>query len=257
MESVYLMAIEKSRISPVGFGAFKIGRNQKTKYQTTYELPDEREVAKLLNGVLDAGVTYIDTAPAYGLSEERIGLSISNRYDEFVLSTKVGETFDDGRSTYDFSADAVRNSIERSLQRLHTEVLDLVFVHSDGHDQVILNETDVVPTLLELRDQGKIKSVGFSGYTEHGFQASLDWADAIMVAYHLDDTSLTNVMADADHRGRIVIVKKGLDSGKLDPSRAIEFVLSNPHVTSLVIGGLNLDHLRANIRVAKGVRESK
>ncbi|MEC8735035.1 MAG: aldo/keto reductase, partial [Planctomycetota bacterium] len=50
-------------VSEIGFGAFKIGRNQKTKYAEHYELPDQSEVDDLLASMLDAGLTLIDTAP--------------------------------------------------------------------------------------------------------------------------------------------------------------------------------------------------
>ncbi len=120
--------------SPLGFGAFKIGRNQKVKYPQGYDLPDESAVARLLNGVLDLGILLIDTAPAYGFSEERIGAAVAHRRREFLLSTKVGETFENGISTYDFSGPAIRASVERSLRRLRTDVLDLVFLHSPGDD---------------------------------------------------------------------------------------------------------------------------
>src|SRR5437762_11531834 len=91
-------------VTPIGFGAFKIGRNEKTKYAASYALPDEAAVERLLCGLLDMGVAYIDTAPAYGLSEERIGRAISHRRREFTLSSKVGESFQRGESQYDFSA---------------------------------------------------------------------------------------------------------------------------------------------------------
>ncbi len=237
-------------VSPVGFGAFKIGRNEKVKYSDQYDLPNERESARLLNGLLDLGISFIDTAPAYGLSEERIGRAISQRRDEFVLSTKVGETFTNGTSTYGFSSDAVRESVNRSLQRLKTDVLDLLFIHSDGSDLQILKETDVVETLIELKAAGTTKAIGFSGKTVDGARAAIGWADAIMVEYHSDDTSHAEVIADAARRGVGVVVKKGLASGRLSADNAIRFVLSNPHISSLVIGGLNLDHLRANVEAA-------
>src|SRR5665213_1331945 len=107
-------------VSPIGFGAFKIGRNAKTKYSQAYPLPDDLSVERLLNGVLDVGVTHIDTAPAYGLSEERIGQFISRRRNDLTLSTKVGEIFEHGQSRYDFSAAGVRTSVEQSLRRLRT-----------------------------------------------------------------------------------------------------------------------------------------
>lgn len=240
-------------VSPVGFGAFKIGRNQGTKYPTAYELPDEDAVARLLNGVLDAGCTQIDTAPAYGLSEERIGRAIGQRRREFVLSTKVGETFEDGRSIYEFSADAVRRSVERSLQRLRTDVLDVVLIHSNGEDRRILTNTDTVPTLQALKSQGLIRAIGLSGKTIEGARLALDWADVLMVEYHLQDRSHEAVITEAGERGLGVVVKKGLASGHLPPAEAIRFALSHPHVTNLVIGGLNLDHFRENLRTAEAV----
>ena len=52
-----------------------------------------------------------------------------------------------------------------------------------------------------------------------------------------------------------VVVKKALASGRLDAEEAIRFVLAKPHVTSAVIGGLNLEHLRENVRVAERMRD--
>ncbi len=242
-------------VSPIGFGSFKIGRNQNTKYPHAYDLPEPNETKRILTGLLDCGITYIDTAPAYGLSEERIGAMLSDRRHEFVLSTKVGESFEDGTSRYDFSERAVRDSITRSLERLHTEWLDIVFIHSDGDDVAILDETDVVATLKDLKAAGGVKAIGLSGKTVEGARQSLDWADVLMVEYHLNDRSHEEVIAEAGKRGVGVVVKKGLDSGHLPAAEAIRFVLSNRHVSSLVIGSLDLDHMRVNAGLAEQVSD--
>ncbi|MHC4066323.1 MAG: aldo/keto reductase, partial [Planctomycetota bacterium] len=207
------MALSGLNVTTIGFGAFKIGRNRKIKYARDYDLPDAQAVERLLNGVLDLGINYIDTAPAYGLSEERIGGSIGHRREEFALSTKVGEIFDGQASTYDYSARATRESVERSLQRLRTDGLDLVFVHSNGQDLEILQHTDVVPTLQALRDEGVVAAIGFSGYTIEGLRAALAWADAIMVEYNREDHSREAVIAEAAAKNVAVMVKKGLASG--------------------------------------------
>jgi aryl-alcohol dehydrogenase-like predicted oxidoreductase len=237
-------------VTPLGFGAFKIGRNVGIKYPASYDLPDEKAAERLLNAVLDLGVNLIDTAPAYGLSEERIGRAIAHRRSEFILSTKAGETFEDGRSAYDFSGPAIRASAARSLQRLKTDVLDLLFIHSDGNDLAILNETDAVDAMITLRDAGLARAVGFSGKTVEGARAALLWADVLMAEYHPEDRSHEEVIGEAAGAGIGIIVKKPLASGRLEPRTAIEFALSNPAVSSLVIGGLNLDHLRADIAIA-------
>ena len=238
-------------LSPIGFGAFKIGRNEGIKYEQGYALPDENQVARLLGDVLDMGINYIDTAPAYGLSEERIGAAIADRKAEFVLSTKVGERFENGQSTYDYSLAGVVESILRSHRLLKVGSLDLVYVHSNGDDLAILHETEVVATLQRLRDTGLITAIGFSGKTVEGARAALHWADAIMVEYHLDDRSHEDVIAEAASQQIGVVVKKGLASGRLNPREAIEFVLSNPGVTSLVIGGLDAEHIRMNLEYAR------
>ena len=237
-------------VSPIGFGAFKIGRNQKTKYGHAYELPSDTEVARLLNGLLDAGINYFDTAPAYGSSEERIGTAISHRRQEFTLSTKVGETFRDGASTYDFSRAAIEASVSRSLNRLRTDVIDVVFLHSPGDDLRILNETDAVTTLIRLRESGQLKAIGLSAKSPEGAVAALEWADVIMVEYHLNDRSQEQAIAAAAAAGIGVVVKKGLSAGQLPAADAIRFGLSNPGVSSMVVGSLNLDHMRTNLHAA-------
>lgn len=243
-------------VTPLGFGAFKIGRNQGIKYPAGYDLPDEPTVERLLNEVLDLGINYIDTAPAYGLSEERIGKFLSHRRGEFVLSTKVGETFEDGRSAYDFSGDAVRESVERSLKRLRTDVLDVVFVHSNGNDLRIQRETDCIEALQALKSAGTVRAVGFSGKTIAGATAALDWADVLMIEYHVEDRSHEAVIGSASKRGVGIVVKKGLASGHLQAENAIPFVLKHPAVGSLVVGGLNSDHWHSNIAVVNEIRQS-
>jgi len=243
-------------LSPIGFGAFKIGRNQGAKYPAAYTLPDPAAVDSLLNGVLDLGINYIDTAPAYGFSEERIGQTIADRKDEFFLSTKVGETFRDGVSAYDFSERGVRASLDASRTRLRVERLDLVFIHASRDDLRVIQETDVVGTLCRLRDEGVIGAIGLSGYTESAFREALDWADAIMVEYHQDDRSLEPMITEAARRGIAVMIKKALASGRLRPERALPFVFANPAVTSVVVGSLDLDHLRENLRLAQAARAS-
>ncbi|QDT39893.1 aldo/keto reductase [Stratiformator vulcanicus] len=242
-------------VSPIGFGAFKIGRNQKIKYPQPYALPDESQVDRLLGGVLDLGINLIDTAPAYGVSEERIGRHLSHRRDEFVLSTKVGENFWTDRtgqsnSNYEFSAKAIIASVERSLKRLRSDRLDLVLLHSDGRDLFILRDTPAVETLVWLRDAGKIGHIGLSGKTAAGHHAALDWADVIMVEYNALDTGQSVVMDEAAKRGVGVLVKKGLAAGHLDPETAIPFALAHDAVASLTLGGLNLDHFAANVSLA-------
>ncbi len=241
-------------VTPIGFGAFKIGRNEGIKYPCGYALPDESESTRLLNAVLDAGIRYIDTAPAYGLSEERIGRAIAHRRAEYVLSTKVGEEFAEGVSRYDFSAGAIERSLERSLRRLRTDVLDIVMIHTHADDLAILSQTDAVACLQRARQRGWMRAIGWSGKSVAAERLALHWADVLMVEYHADDPSHAEVIAAAGQSGVGVVVKKGLASGRLDAQQALAFVLRNSAVDSVVVGSLNLDHLLANVQVAAALR---
>ena len=240
-------------VSPIGFGAFKIGRNQGIKYAVGYDLPDDDACDRLLNGLLDLGIDLIDTAPAYGTSEERIGRHLAARRDEFTLSTKVGEIFEDGVGRYDFSAAAVDSSIDESLRRLGTDRLDLVFVHSDGRDLEIVGAGETLDTLARRRDRGDIRAIGFSGKTPEGHLAAIETGvvDALMVEYHPLDESQRAVIETAADRGIGVLVKKGLASGRLDPRDALPFCLAAPAVASVVVGSLKLGNLRDNLAVAR------
>ena len=237
-------------LSRLGFGSFKIGRNEGIKYPSAYPLPSDAEVSDLLNGVLDLGCNLIDTAPAYGLSEERIGRSISHRRHEFLLSTKVGETFESGQSIHDYSESSIRASIDRSRLRLKSDYLDFVFIHSNGDDRGILTETAAVAVLQDLRSQGIIRAIGLSGKTIDGARLAMEWADALMIEYNLGDQSHADVLSSAAALGITVLIKKGLGSGTFPAAESIRFVLGHPGVTSLIVGGLSLNHFVDNWRVA-------
>lgn len=240
-------------VPPLGFGAFKIGRNHGIKYPTGYDLPTDDQTARLLNGVLDLGCNLIDTAPAYGISEERIGRHLASRRGEYLLSTKVGETFADGKSSFDFTAAGVRASLERSRERLRSDVLDFVFIHSPGDDIRVLTETDVVGVLQEYRSHGVIRAIGMSGKTGDGARLAMEWADALMVEFHPQDTSHRDVIEAAAQQGIAVFVKKGLGSGRIPPTEAIPFILGQPGVKTLIVGGLNLEHFAANWTLANAL----
>jgi aryl-alcohol dehydrogenase-like predicted oxidoreductase len=240
-------------VSPIGFGAFKIGRNVAIKYPDPYSLPSGPESERLLNIMLDMGVTLFDTAPAYGLSEQRIGAGLAHRRREFTLCSKVGETFDAGRSTYDFSSTAVRRSVQQSLRHLRTDVIDILLVHADDNDVAIAGDEQLVETLRDLREAGLVQAIGFSGKTAEGALAALGWADVLMVEYHAKDGSNAAVIAEADAADVGVLIKKGLASGRLPAEEAIPYILGNPAVASMIIGTLSPEHMRANVAMADRV----
>ena len=154
-------------VSVLGLGTVKIGRNQQVKYPSGFELPDDKAVVELFELAQSLGINFIDTAPAYGTSEQRLGELLPNRHD-WVIVTKVGEIFENGQSRFDFSFDYTVNSVEQSLKKLKRDVLDVVLVHSDGNDMDIIKNKPVFEALAALKEKGLIKAYGMSSKTVEG-----------------------------------------------------------------------------------------
>ena len=113
-------------VSAMGLGTVKFGRNTQVKYPCKFELPSDQDLTKLLKETYSLGINFLDTAPAYGTSEERIGKLLKGWRKSWVLSTKAGEEFKGGKSIYNFTAEAIEKSVLQSLKKLQTDYLDLV-----------------------------------------------------------------------------------------------------------------------------------
>jgi aryl-alcohol dehydrogenase-like predicted oxidoreductase len=241
--------------SRLGWGAFKIGRTQGAKFPDDYALPTDEEAVAIVHAMLDLGITLIDTAPSYGCSEVRLGLALRQRRDDVMLVTKVGE---EAAGQHDFTSAGAIRSLQESLTKLGTDHVDLLLVHSDGNDLEILNDEGYIDTLREFKAQGLTRAIGFSGKTPEGGRRALDWADALMIEYHLEDRSHEELIATAADRGVGVLLKKALASGHLEASRALGFVLEDSpvaaHISSVVIGSLHPASMAANARLVGGHR---
>ena len=170
-------------VSSLGLGTVKFGRNQEVRYPNSFSLPSDQEIINLLDLAQSLGINLLDTAPAYGSSEQRIGRLLSNRAN-WVICTKIGEEFLHGRSFFNFTADHVHYSIERSLRNLNTDYLDIVLIHSDGNDMRILESTGCLNALLTLKQQGIVRAVGMSTKTVEGGMKAIEIGDVVMVTYN-------------------------------------------------------------------------
>ena len=239
-------------VSCLGLGTVKFGRNQEVKYPEKFALPSDEIISKLLEQAQSSGINFLDTAPAYGSSEQRLGRLLSRRQD-WVICTKVGEEFITGKSFFDFSELHVRTSIERSLRNLKTDYLDLVLVHSDGNDTAIIDSTDCLETLTSLKEAGLVRAIGMSTKSIEGGIKAVDLMDAVMVTYNPSNTLSTEVIAYASQKNKGVIIKKALNSGydcDGGAERNFDFSLNHDGVSSIVFGTINSDHLASNVACA-------
>lgn len=120
---------------------------------------------KVLNGVLDGGITLIDTSPDYGQSEDHIGACISHRRSEFFLASKCGCLVNPPPGAFTphvYTRENIRAGVEQSLRRMKTDHIDLVQIHMSP-SRAELEANDSVAELAELQREGKIRFIGMSG----------------------------------------------------------------------------------------------
>lgn len=239
------------RVSPLGLGTVKIGRDQQVKYPTGFKIPDDDAVRALFDLAWDLGINVLDTAPAYGNSEERLG-KLLPRKNDWIIVGKVGEIFENGESSFDFSAANTRKSVERSLQRLGRDYIDMVLVHSDGNDMRIIREEAVCDTLQQLKREGLIRAVGMSTKTVEGGIWCVENMDVVMASYNTAYTDELPVLQRAAELNKGVLIKKGLQSGHAQSvEEALRFVFAQPAVHSVIVGTINPVHLRDNVAVTE------
>ena len=246
-------------VSVLGLGTVKLGRDQEVKYPSGFTIPNDDEVRELLALTKDLGINFIDTAPAYGNSEERLGQLMINPND-WVIMTKVGEIFENGKSRFDFTAAHTRMSVERSLKRLKRDSLDMVLVHSNGDDMHIINNEGALEELDKLKQKGLIQSYGMSTKTIEGGMWVVENTDVVMATLNLSDDHDVGVIARAHELNKGVVVKKGLQSGHADKSaggggveQALKYIFGHQGVSSVIVGTINAKHLRQNVDIVNKI----
>ena len=252
------------QVSVLGFGAGPVGSPELS----------ESAAEALLHGVLDAGITLLDTAPSYGQSEERIGRYLQGRRHEFVLSTKCGYGVP---GVEDWTGPCITQGVELALRRLRTDVIDLVHFHSCPVE--VLERPGVVDALQHAVEQGKVRVAAYSGDN-----APLGWAlhsgafGSVQTSVNVfDQRVLDGGLPVARQRGIGVIAKRplgnapwrfserpaapdiatywdrmralALDTGGLEWSElALRFTTFVPGVASCIVGTTRTEHLQRNLR---------
>ncbi len=142
-------------VSVIGFGASPLGN--------VYSKVTSAAAMEAVRAAVDQGINLFDVSPYYGsrLAEERLGEAIAPMRSQVLLATKCGRY---GADTFDFSADTIVREFDQSLRRLRTDYVDILQAHDVEFGEVdqMLNET--IPALERLKQQGKVRSIGVTGY---------------------------------------------------------------------------------------------
>lgn len=237
------------QVSQLGLGTVKFGRNTGVKYPYSFAIPDDDYLKKLLNTAKEFNINLLDTAPAYGNSEDRLGKLLKEDRKDWIICSKVGEEFHNGESIFNFTKNYIIKSVERSLKRLNTDHLDILLIHSDGNDEEIINKFAVFEILQYLKQHGLIRSFGMSIKTVAGGLLTVKLADVVMLEYNINYLEQHPVIIAAAKNKKGVLIKKAFGSGHLAVKPNLELIFNMPGIHSTIIGTINLDHLTENVRI--------
>jgi aryl-alcohol dehydrogenase-like predicted oxidoreductase len=244
------------QVSILGFGSSEIG----------YGNASVKTVSRLLGSALDAGLNVIDTAECYRTSEELIGKAVSHRRQDYYLFTKCGHS--NGYNFPDWNPKSLESSIDRSLQRLRTDYLDLIQLHSCGEE--VLQQGAVIEVLQRARDKGKTRYIGYSGDNEPALYAVNCGAfDTLQTSINIvDQKAITLTLPTAKDKEIGVIAKRPIANAawryrarpqdpylqtywerlvklnypflraaaNMEPETALRFTLSIPGVHTAIVG---------------------
>ena len=258
-------------VSELGFGAWHIG----------WTPPDQGdEVGQLLNRALDAGVNFIDSSAAYRWSEELIAKYIGHRQDEFYFATKCGSwrvQQSDGEwvQTLDYSAKAIEPQIDRSLQRLKTDCIDIMQLHSPKYEDVAYG--DGLEGLKKAQKAGKIRFISLSADGDTALKAiEIGEYDTLQLTYNVLQQEPAEVIAAAREKDMGIIIKGPIANAIYEQSHpnennaktwynarnilapevigdmsrveaSLRWLLCDPEVHTAIVGTTNINHFNDNL----------
>lgn len=185
------------QVSALGLGAGGLGD----------ETLPEAAAEELLGTALDHGITLIDTARSYGVSEERIGRYLSHRRSDFVLSTKGGYG---APGAEDWTGGAVSAGIDLALKAMQTDWIDIFHLHSCPKD--VARREDIGLALERAKEAGKVRVIAYSGEGDALASAVRDGRfGAIQCSVNIfDQANLEDTLLRASHGGTGVLAKRSI-----------------------------------------------
>lgn len=190
-------------LSTLGYGASPLGG--------VFENIDDREGINTVHTAIDLGINFIDVSPYYGLTkaESVLGKALKSiPRDKYIISTKAGR-YGSEVSDFDMSEKRIRQSLDESLSRLGIDEVDILFLHDIEFVSPDIVKNEALPCLQALKQEGKVKHIGVTGYPLKIFQHVTDYAsiDCILsyCRYALHDNSLKSILPELQSKGVGVI----------------------------------------------------
>lgn len=164
---------------------------------------DEKQAQRIVGEAIHHGINFFDTAPYYGSAEERLGKAIRGRRHELVIGTKAGRY---GYDDFDFSPKRIREGLDRSLRLLQTDYVDVLQLHDIEYGSLDEVLTESFDELVRLRDAGKCRYLGVTGYSLIAMRRAMMETDIdVLLTYAhgtlLDDSIRTELAPIAEREG--------------------------------------------------------
>ena len=241
-----------AQVSVLGVGGYHLGSTR-----------DQQDANELVAKALDAGITFFDNAWDYhqGLSEERLGTALKGKRDQAFVMTKV--------CTHGRGKDVAMQMLDQSLRRLQTDRLDLWQIHEviyDDDPDLIFRPGGAAEALLEAKQKGKVRFVGFTGHKDPAIHLRMPAQnfpfDTVQMPLNPFDATFRSfeaqVMPEANKRGIAVLGMKSLGGsgemvthGAMTAQEGLRYAMSLP-VATTISGMDSIAVLEQNLEVARG-----
>ncbi|GAK05487.1 oxidoreductase ion channel [Geomicrobium sp. JCM 19037] len=205
---------------PVGLGTNAVGG-----HNIYPDMLDEEEGRNVVRTAIDNGITMLDTAYIYGpeRSEELVG-EVVKEYDreKVIIASKAAHRFQGENMVFDNSPAFLKKAVDDSLKRMQTDYIDLFYIHFPDEDTP---KAEAVGALKELKDAGKIRSIGVSNFSPAQLkEANADgYVDVLQAEYNLLNRGAETEFFPYTEKENITFIpyfplESGLLAGKYDES---------------------------------------
>lgn len=254
-------------VSRLGFGGAPAGLRNYLGVYTPEDKEQRRQVAMALERAVALGITYFDTAPAYGdgASEMIFGEVLGDLGDQVFIATKIGPDVKDPRL-----------SVEESLRRLRRDRIDLLQIHGSSYSrrdvEEMLGPGGLVSQMEDMREEGVIRFLGFTTEDNNPSVYRLIESgrfDVVQMCYNLlfqhpaEQTRPFGSMFEAEAQGMGIVTMRTMTSGLfqrwvqwVNPENTfdygpalLQFVLSNPLVDVALVGMREPEIVEENVRI--------
>ncbi|MBP2630236.1 MAG: hypothetical protein H6Q70_864 [Firmicutes bacterium] len=249
--------LNKNAGMQLGLGLIGIGRSWGYKVST---VPEEQEVIAFLNNAMNAGITFFDTAPAYGVSEVRFGNFLKTldkeQRSKIVVATKFGEFYDEeSLSTYvDHSYKALCKSVDKSIDRLG--VINILQLHKTNPE--VLKSADLLNSMQYAKQKGiNVFGASVSDIESGRIVCENDIFSVIQIPYNIHLDYLEDILELAKNRNKFVIINRPFNMGEMMYksstqeeliSEAFKFITKRAFHGVILTGTKSIQHLQENIR---------